>query len=339
MKIKKTIYIIFTIFSILFSQKIVHMNGSYDLDGDQFLEFISLELNPNKDVFPTQVMYYEVNSDGYQNLIWEFKPPIGLEGQFVDAQIGELNGDGFPELIVTMNLSRFGDNTSPHVFVATYPWDGSNFSEVPMATIDIGKENRSLRCNNFQLLDQDSDGDQEILLSLGSPFRGFAVINLIDGKLSITKKVRPDELLVGSGLLYIGVVDYDRDGFDDVLALSPDGNTIKAQPFYNIGGVFDSGPLVIEKLEGLNGLLPFSINLTDWDADGFSDVLVPFKSGHLLAFTLTPATLVIDKVPISANSLTQIVLEDFNQDSFEDILMLSSDINSEKLLSEENERF
>ena len=74
------------------------------------------------------------------------------------------------------------------------------------------------------------------------------------------------------------MVDYDRDGFDDVLALSPDGNTIKAQPFYNIGGVFDSGPLVIEKLDGLNGLLPFSINLTDWDADGFSDVLVPFLS-------------------------------------------------------------
>ena len=119
-----------------------------------------------------------------------------------------------------MNLSRFGDNTSPHVFVATYSWDGANFSEVPTATIDIGKENRSLRCNNFQLLDQDSDGDEEILLSLGSPFRGFAIINLIDGKLVITKKVRPDELLVGSGLLYVGVVDYDRDGFDDVLALS-----------------------------------------------------------------------------------------------------------------------
>ena len=72
MKIKKIIYIVFTIFSILFSQKIVHMNGSYDLDDDQFLEFISLELSPNKDVFPTQVRYYEVNSDGYQNLIWEF---------------------------------------------------------------------------------------------------------------------------------------------------------------------------------------------------------------------------------------------------------------------------
>ena len=48
-------------------------------------------------------------------------------------------------------------------------------------------------------------------------------------------------------MLYVGVVDYDGDGYDDVLALSPDGATIKAQPFYNIGGVFDSGHLVRKK--------------------------------------------------------------------------------------------
>ena len=32
--------------SLLLGQKIVHMNGSYDLDGDKLLEFISLELDP-----------------------------------------------------------------------------------------------------------------------------------------------------------------------------------------------------------------------------------------------------------------------------------------------------
>ena len=229
---------------ISFGQKIVHMNGTYDLDGDAQLEFIALELDPNDDVFPTTVRYYEIDADGYQTLIWEFTPPLALEGQFVDAQIGDMNGDGSPELVLVMNLSRFGDNATPHVFVATYSWDGAYFSELPSATLDVGKENRSLRCNNFQLLDQDADGDQELVLALGSPFRGFAIVNASASGLSLTKKVRPNELLVGSGLLYVGVVDYDGDGYDDVLALSPEGHTIKAQPFYNIGGVFDSGHLV-----------------------------------------------------------------------------------------------
>ena len=54
------------IFSSLFSQKILQMNGTYDLDGDNMLEFLALELDPNKDVFPTAVRFYEIDSDGYQ---------------------------------------------------------------------------------------------------------------------------------------------------------------------------------------------------------------------------------------------------------------------------------
>ena len=71
-----------------FGQKIAHMNGTYDLDGDQLLEFIALELDPNRDVFPTAVRYYEIDADGYQTLIWEFTPPIALTGEFVDANRG-----------------------------------------------------------------------------------------------------------------------------------------------------------------------------------------------------------------------------------------------------------
>ena len=48
------------VISLLNGQKVVHMNGSYDLDGDKLLEFISLELDPNEDVFPTIVRYYEI---------------------------------------------------------------------------------------------------------------------------------------------------------------------------------------------------------------------------------------------------------------------------------------
>ena len=330
--------IVLLMFSVVvgFGQKIVHMNGTYDLDGDQLLEFIALELDPNQDVFPTAVRYYEIDADGYQTLIWEFTPPIALTGEFVDAKIGDMDGDGSPELILVMNLSRFGDNATPHVFVATYAWDGTHFSEIPSATLDVGKENRSLRCNNFQLLDQDSDGDQEIVLALGSPFRGFAIVNSSASGLSLTKKVRPDQLLVGSGLLYVGVVDYDGDGYDDVISLSQDGHTIKAQPFYNIGGVFDSGHLVRKKIDGLSGILPYSIELTDWDSDGFFDVLVSFNSGDIVAFTLTPATLVIEEIPVNTGPLSQVALEDFNQDTYEDILTLSSDINALTLISGED---
>ena len=124
--LKLSIY--FTIYcSILTGQKIVNMNGTYDLDGDNMLEFVALELNPSKDIFPKLVRYYEIDVDGYQNVIWEFIPPVALEGDFVDAKVGDVNGDGVPELVVVMNLTRFGENNTPHVFIATYDLDGTHF--------------------------------------------------------------------------------------------------------------------------------------------------------------------------------------------------------------------
>ena len=139
--------LLFLLISFSYGQKIVHMNGTYDLDGDNMLEFLSLEINPDLEVFPTAVRYYEIDSDGYQNLIWEFMPPVALEGDFVNAQIGDVDGDGSPELVLVMNLTRFEDSSTPHVFIATYTWDGTHFSEIPSASLDIGKENIVVRFN------------------------------------------------------------------------------------------------------------------------------------------------------------------------------------------------
>ena len=60
---------------------------------------------------------------------------------------------------------------------------------------------------------------------------------------------------------------------------------------------------------------------------------MPFSSGNILALTLTPATLVIEEVPITTGPLTQVAIEDVNQDGYEDILTLSSDINNLTLVS------
>ncbi|MBT4144126.1 MAG: VCBS repeat-containing protein [Candidatus Marinimicrobia bacterium] len=310
------------------SQKLIHLDGTYDLDGDKWLEFIALGLNPVDEYFPSTVEYYELDEDGYQVKKWEFSPPSEMDGYFVNAMIGDIQGDGFPDLITVMNLSRLGDNASPHVFIAVYDWNGETFSELPIATLDIGKQGQSLRCNNFALLDMDADGVQEIVLALGSPFRGFAFVGMDENThLSVIKKIRPNDLLVGSGLLYAGVVDYDSDGYDDLIAISPEGNVLKAQAFYNVGGVFDAGALIKKTYQGLSNINHRSMVLSDWDADGFQDLVIPFGSGDMLALTLTPAALAFDRLPISGGPLSQIITEDFDQDTYSDLLILSSTLN------------
>ena len=83
-------------------------------------------------------------------LIWEFLPPVSLEGDFVDAQIGDIDGDGSPDLILVMNLSKFENSATPHVFVASYNWDGENFSEIPSSTLDNVKKEHEDFLNDAQ---------------------------------------------------------------------------------------------------------------------------------------------------------------------------------------------
>ena len=83
-------------FSLIFSQqyKIDHMEGTFDLDGDGFMEFASLESKINGDKKLSVVRYYELDDNGYQTLEWELESPDGLLSNFVDVELGDLDGDG-----------------------------------------------------------------------------------------------------------------------------------------------------------------------------------------------------------------------------------------------------
>ena len=104
----KPLYLFLFLFSSICAQglRIIHMEGTYDLDSDGLQEFATVEkgfLNNNS---VSLIRYYEINNDGYQQMNWELKAPDGLLGNFVDVELGDLNGDGIPELITVSNLAE-----------------------------------------------------------------------------------------------------------------------------------------------------------------------------------------------------------------------------------------
>ena len=66
-KIKLLVPLIWVLSSV-FSQKIVHLEGAYDLDGDNLFEFISLELDPEKNVFPTMIEHEPLYKEIYETI-------------------------------------------------------------------------------------------------------------------------------------------------------------------------------------------------------------------------------------------------------------------------------
>jgi len=71
--IVKKLYLFLFLFSSIYTQglRTVHMEGTYDLDGDGLQEFATVEkgfLNNNS---VSLVRYYEISEAGYQQMNWE----------------------------------------------------------------------------------------------------------------------------------------------------------------------------------------------------------------------------------------------------------------------------
>lgn len=308
--------------------QIIHMEGTFDLDNDGLIEFATVEVGRENGHSVSMIRYYEIDGDGYQQLNWELAAPDGLLGNFVNLKLGDLDGDGTPELITIMNLTDENEERILHPIVYYYSWDGEGFSETPASTLNLSERNIFLRCHNFELINQDGDDDQELVVSLGSPVRGLAIVDVNDeGQLEITSRLEPKSMRFGSGFVYAGAVDWNRDGLDDIISFSPEGNVLKAQPFFNVNGTYKEGPAAHTTIAGMNGLINRSVTIADWDTDGFLDVIAPFQSGHLISLTLSQAGVAIDNIPNEGGPLSDVQLSDFDQDGFKDLLLVSGEMN------------
>ena len=308
--------------------KIINMEGTYDLDGDGQYEFAALEFNRINGHTISMIRYYEIDIDGYQNLSWELEMPDGLLGSFIGVKLADIIGDGIPELVAVANLSSNGEETILQPIIFYYKWYDDGFEENPSGYLNIGDQKDFIRCHNFDLINLDNDGDQEIMLSLGSPMRDLALIDLdSEGNLIMIERLEPPELSSGTGFIYGKSVDWNNDGYDEIISFSPEGNVLKIQPYFNRNGRLVLGDAKQEIVTGINGLLPMSIVVSDWDSDGFKDVLLPFQSGHVVAMTLSPATVAVEVLPIDAGPLSDISVIDINFDNVNDLFLVSGEMN------------
>ncbi len=330
MKNFKQLFIIGIIICSVSSQglKIIHMEGTYDLDRDGLQEFASVEEGSYNNKKLSVIRYYELDEDGYQKMGWELEAPDGLLGNFVDVELGDLDGDGIPELITVSNLAEPDQNELLQPIAFYYDWDGDRFSESAGSVLNLSGGRSFVRGHNFVLLDYDGDMDQELAVSLGSPLREIVILDLNDeGEWVIIQTVKPNGMRSGIGAIYVTAVDWNRDGFDEIIVFSPEGDVLRTQPFYNVGSELVMGDGQDTPIPGLDGLIPTAISITDWDKDGITDVLIPFYNGDIVSMALTDDYLSIEKLPIDGGPLSEMRVADFNQDSYDDILLVSGDMN------------
>ena len=331
MNIKKILcFSLLNLFGFVFAQelKITHMEGTYDLDGDGLKEFVSIESSTFGSKNLSVVRYYEIDNDGYQKMLWELKAPDGQLGNFVDVELGDLDGDGMPELITTANLAESNQDELLQPVLFYYRWDGLGFSKDPGSILNLSGGRNFIRANNFVLFDYDGDMNQEIAVSLGSPLREIVILDLNDNEeWMLSQTLKPNGMSSGIGALYVSSVDWNKDGFEEIVILSPEGEFLRVQPFYNISSDLISGLSETIQIPGLGSLIPTRMSLLDWNKDNFIDIILPFMDGNLISITLFNDFMDIEKIPIEGGPLSDVRIADFNQDAYDDMLLISGDMN------------
>ena len=288
-------------------KNVVSLSPTFDFDGDGLSEFLAVEKRGMIDAAPSSAVYYEIDDFGAHMEIWRHTTVDHL----VTAQVGDINGDGSPEIVVLSRSSSLGAGVDDLPWLKVFQWSGVDFSPSPSLTIGGVKNNSRIRPSGLTMLDFDNNESDEIAYAEGSPTRLISVkmLNEIDGELNTLQELSSDVLNVGSGPLFITQVDYNEDDFADLMALSPEQNHLRIQVFISDGGRLTKGPSAIsmysDEIPMSLGLIQSGIAEVDLDEDGIKEVVLPFEFGAVLAIKNQGDGFEIVVVNLSQSSLFQ----------------------------------
>ncbi|MEE9167789.1 MAG: putative Ig domain-containing protein [Candidatus Neomarinimicrobiota bacterium] len=290
----------------LSGQQVVALNGTYDFDGDGLSEFLSIEKAGPGVPYSEVAAYYEIDEQGSHLLLWGFTSSRPL----IDARIGDMDGNGAPEIIVLTGGSLLGSGDSPS-WLHWFPWDEDSFSEGPRIEWSGERSAGSQKPFGFTIIDSDNDSRDEIALAVGSPNREILLLTLnvmADAPLfEIARSLSSPAVSSGYGQIALSTVDQDRDGFWDLMAIMRELSTLKVQIFSNEGGDLVGGPSYEEDIAQVSPrfsrLVQSAINTIDIDQDGTHTVILPFETGSAVAIKAYSDRLALVPVEVEVASL------------------------------------
>ena len=132
------------------------VSNIYDLNGNGVNE--SLLLNSGEH----SISWVEIIDSKVEELLWSFNLPAG--GSFLDAELLDINDDGYPEIIVIAKSSLFSLNQNwLYVFIGSEALFQNDPITADYLSLDLGTTIRPLNISKIS-------GEKSIALLLVLPF-------------------------------------------------------------------------------------------------------------------------------------------------------------------------
>ncbi|MEE9167790.1 MAG: Ig domain-containing protein [Candidatus Neomarinimicrobiota bacterium] len=307
--------------------KVVHIDGIFDLDYDDLVEFLTIEDGQGTGGVVTRIGYYEIDELGFPQLLWNIDAPRDIDGSIVHVRMADMDGSGTPEIVVAANARGGIDGELDLATLYLFEWDQGEFPEEPTLTLSLADTIAPQAINNLDLLDLEGDGRDELVLSLlgTEPTLSIIALSTIDNVRQLHERWSyvPEGFSSSGGRLYVGSLDFDRNGQYDLFALSPERNVLRIQSFLNQGGILKPGPGLLRRVPGMSDLHFRSFVKLDWNRDSRDDLLIPFRSGHVVSLSFVEGRVEVSELGIDAGPLSNLTRADFNQDGLPDLLLVS----------------
>ena len=145
-----------------------------DLNRNGLPDFVAV----SNSLVPRSLYHIELR-DSEIEFLWEYSMPEDIRGYFSHMIWGDYDQDGRLELIV----AAYQDGSEKIFYVFTA--NASGFNGASPKILGIGNSSLSItHPGNLYSMNTDPEGDQQFILTQGSPSRHIIICKYIDGKIN-----------------------------------------------------------------------------------------------------------------------------------------------------------
>ncbi|MCH7520274.1 MAG: VCBS repeat-containing protein, partial [Candidatus Marinimicrobia bacterium] len=303
-------------------QPIRILGGGWDHRTNNQLEFLAIR-EAEDSLAPSVVVYYEETGAETLAVLWSYSLDEELPARLVDASVTDLNGDGLPEIALLIHYTNVPDKLAPP-WLLIFDWDPASFifSRVPTSSWNYtGRGISYLRPTQLITADLDNDGDQELVIAMGSPDKMVLIADWEAGEFQIIEELRPGKVMRGAWPFSTAVADFNGDGRKDLLVMGH-GERPAVQAYLSGSTAFHE--ISVAATIGKR-ILPGAVAAGDINGDGQEEVILPHSDGSLTLVSMAGSRLAAAALDTRIVGLVDLAIAELDGDAIAEMIYLQAD--------------